>query len=271
LIPAFIAAYTGKDVNSASLSPIPKTPLPNWRIDYAGLSKIKSLKDIFSSVNITHAYTSTFSISNYVNSSAFSTESNIDILSINTDIQDYPRARQDPRGESSFLIPVYTINQVRVTERFSPLIGVNLRTREGITFKMEYSRERNLLLDLVSNKQITEQRSNDYTFDFGFTRSEWKFPFRIKGRVTTVKNEIQFRTAFTVRNTETIQRKIDDENILTEGNTNYNIRPTLSYIINQRLSMTMYFEKVINTPKLSIQPPRISSAFGIQVRFNLAP
>ena len=274
LIPAFIAAYTGKSPNSVALNPIPKTPLPNWRVDYAGLSKIKSLKEVFSSVNITHAYNSTFSISNYVNSSSYSSVENLNVLSLKKNIEDYPTATITEPGSdgTSYLTPVYTINQVRVTERFAPFLGVNVRSRGGVTFRLEYSRERNLLLDLATNRQITEQRSKGYTFDFGFTKSEWKFPFRIKGRTEIVKNEIQFRAAFTIRDTESFQRQLEGDQIITEGSgINYNIRPTLSYIVNQRLSLMMYFDKTINEPKLSNPPPSIRSNFGVQVRFSLAP
>ncbi len=54
LIPAFIAAYTGKDPNTIGLidqsnakinsNPFKKfMPMPNWKIDYTGLSRIKGL------------------------------------------------------------------------------------------------------------------------------------------------------------------------------------------------------------------------------------
>ncbi len=68
LIPAFLAAYTGKDAKSVSLSPFPRMPAPNWRIDYTGLTKIDFLGDIFQSITLSHAYQSTYSVVNYSNS-----------------------------------------------------------------------------------------------------------------------------------------------------------------------------------------------------------
>src|SRR5690606_34383458 len=68
MIPSFLAAYLGKDPNDVELSPFPKTPLPNWRLDYRGLSRIKGLSDIFSSINVTHSYSSTYDVSNFSNS-----------------------------------------------------------------------------------------------------------------------------------------------------------------------------------------------------------
>lgn len=264
LIPAFIAAYTGKSASSVKLTPFPKTPVPNWRIDYAGLSKIPALKETFASINLTHAYVSTFSITNYTNSLLYNNPS---ALELDNSILDYPQATLP--GDNGSLSPVYVINQVDVVERFSPLIGINIRTKSKITSKIEYKKERSLSLNL-SNSQVTEMSSNDIAFDFGITKSKMKIPFKIKGRTSTLDNDIQFRFTFTVRDTKTVQRKIEDVQTVTNGNINYQIRPTVSYVANQKLNITMYFEKNINEPKVSNTFPRSSSAFGIQMRFSLA-
>ncbi len=68
LIPAFIAAYLGKDAQTVALTPFPGRPLPNWRLDYSGLSKLGIFKDVFQSVAISHAYVSSYSVSNFSNS-----------------------------------------------------------------------------------------------------------------------------------------------------------------------------------------------------------
>ncbi|WP_422360833.1 cell surface protein SprA [Reichenbachiella sp.] len=264
LIPAFIAAYSGKSAETVKLTPFPKTPVPNWRVDYAGLSKIPALKEMFASINLTHAYVSTFSITNYTNSLLYNNPSD---LELDKSILDYPQATQ--LGDNGSLSPVYVINQVDMVERFSPLIGINIRTKSKITSKIEYKKERSLSLNL-SNSQVTELSSNDIAFDFGITKSKMKIPFKIKGRTTTLDNDIQFRFTFTVRDTKTIQRKIEDVQTVTNGNINYQVRPTVSYVANQKLNITMYFEKNINEPKVSNTFPRSSSAFGIQMRFSLA-
>lgn len=264
LIPAFIAAYTGQDATSVRLLPFPKIPVPNWRLDYAGLSKLGGLKEVFSSINLTHSYTSSFSISNYTNSLKYS---DANTLELTNDILDYPMASiSDDNGS---LIPVYEISQVDVIERFSPLIGVNIRTKNNVTGKVDYSRERSLSFDLY-NKQIRELKSNNISFDFGLAKDNWKFPFKVKGRTVVVENQIQVRMAFTIRDTKTVQRKIDDVHTITDGNINYQIRPQISYLASQRLNLTMYFEKNINEPRISTSYNRSSSQFGLQVRFSLS-
>ncbi len=267
-IPAFIAAYTGQDASSVALTPFPKIPMPNWRVDYAGLNKIGSLKDVFASINITHGYTSTFNINNYRNSAFYSNSESVDLLDLTNNILDYQLGTEP--GNSGFIQPVYDITQVSISERFSPLIGVNLRSRGGVTFKTEYSRERSLIMDVGSNGQVTERRSNDLSIDVGVSKNEWKVPFRIRGRTTVINNEMRFRFVFTVRDTRGLIRDLEGQVVVNEGDVRYQIRPTLEYVASDRLNITMYFDKNITTPKTSLIFPQSTTAFGVQVRFSLA-
>ncbi|PIB37594.1 cell surface protein SprA [Reichenbachiella sp. 5M10] len=263
LIPAFIAAYTDRSAQTVSMLPFPKLPMPNWRVDYAGLSKLAGIKEVFTSINLTHAYTSTFSITNYTNSLKYQ---DVNVLDLTNNILDYPTATVKDNGS---LVPVYIINQVDVIERFSPLIGVSVRTKGMVTGKVDYAKERSLKFDL-SNSQLTEIKSNNVSFDIGITRDKFKIPFKVQGRTIVLDNQIQFRMTFTVRDTKTVQRKIEDVSTITDGNINYQVRPTLSFVANQKLNLTMYFEKNINEPKISSSYNRSSSAFGVQIRFSLA-
>jgi cell surface protein SprA len=114
LIPAFLAAYADKDPNKIALTSFPKWPLPNWRVDYAGLSKIPAFKEVFTSVNLTHSYSSTYSVSNYTNSLYYE-----DFIDLNYPIENtMPAIRENENGD---LVPVYVISQVLITERFAPL------------------------------------------------------------------------------------------------------------------------------------------------------
>lgn len=261
IVPAFLAAYSGKDPNRVSVSPFPRTPMPNWRLDYAGLAKIPALKEIFSAINVTHAYQSTFNVGNYTNSLLYE-----DFLDLNNRITDYPLATQVTENG---IVPVYIINQVAITERFSPLIGINVRTKNRLTAKIDYKRERNLSLNLA-NSQVTELNSSDITFDIGFTKDKFKLPFKIQGRTIVLENDLQFRMGFTIRDTKTVQRRIDDVNAITNGNINFQLRPTITYSINEKVNLTMYFDRNINEPRLTNAFRRSTTAFGAQLRFSLA-
>jgi cell surface protein SprA len=265
LIPAFIAAYTGSDVNTMSLSPFPKTPLPNWRIDYAGLNKLSAFKDIFQSITLSHAYQSSYSVLNYNNSLEFS---ETDKLTLDRPITDY-NTRYFPNTVGGKLVPVYVISQVLISEQFSPLIGINMRTKGRLSANFQYKTKRDLSLN-ISNAQITELNSKDFSFELGYTKNNMRLPFKTQGRTVVLKNDVTFRMNLTVANTKTIQRKIDELNIVTNGNINFQLRPNVSYVVNQKLNIQLYFERTINEPLVSNSYRRATTRFGAQVRFSLA-
>ncbi|MDN4164694.1 cell surface protein SprA [Cytophagales bacterium LB-30] len=263
IIPAFLAAYTGQSANTVSTSPVPTIPLPNWRIDYAGLSKIEALKEVFTSVNLTHAYTSTYNIASY-NRAAIQGAS-AETVDLSNSIEKYPRAIQ----ENGVLRPIYIINAITLRESFSPLIGINVKTKSKVTARVEYKRERALNLSL-SNVQIQENLNEDWVVDIGYTKSNLKLPFRSKGRIITLKNEITFRCNFTIRDSQTIQRQLGQSNVITSGAVNLQLRPTINYVINKRINLQMYFERTVNEPSVSTSFRRTNTAGGVQLRFNLA-
>ena len=143
LIPAFIAAYSDKSPEEISLNPFPKTPLPNWRLDYAGLSRVPAFSEIFSSINITHSYQSTYSVSNFSNSLLYGDNQNLELTN---SLADYPFATE--ANDDGLLVPLYVITDVTISERFAPLVGLNIRTKTRLTARVEYRKERNLALQL---------------------------------------------------------------------------------------------------------------------------
>jgi cell surface protein SprA len=263
VIPAFIAAYTGKDPNKIKLTQFPSIPLPNWRIDYAGLSRLELFKNIFSSVNLTHSYTSTYSVRNYTSSLEYGT----DVVNVNKGKinEQLPTMRSD----SGSYVPVYIIDQVMISERFAPLVGINVRTQNKITARIEYNQERNLLLQL-SNIQVTEIRNKDIVVGVGFTRNNTRLPFKVNGKNTVLKNDLNFRCDFTLRNAKTIQRSIEEGSSITAGNLGIQFKPAITYTVNQRLNLQMYFDRNINKPEISTSFRRSNTNFGIQLRYSLS-
>lgn len=263
LIPAFVAAYSGRSGTDVDLSPFPRTPLPNWQINYTGLSKISALQEVFSSITLSHGYNSTYSISGF-NNRVFDEE----ILNLQNSLLDYPSAQLATDG-SNRLLPIYVINQAIISEQFVPLIGINLRTTAGFSSRIELKKSRNLTLNMV-NAQVTETNNQDITIDFGYTKTEFKLPWKFQGRTITLDNNLAMRVAASVRDSRTIQRKIDDEDIITNGSRTFQMRPTMTYSLNDQLNLSIYFERNVTNPKVLRSFKTATSAFGIQLRFGLA-
>lgn len=273
MIPAFIAAYSGRELNSANditeadLRPRPRTPLPNWRIDYSGLSRMEKLKDIFSSVNINHAYTSSFSIRNYSSSLGYEDiRSNSMPGNVNVPLD---------TNESGRFVPVFVINQISFSESFSPLIGVNVRTKNDLSVRVDWNRSRQITLDPASSTQINEVKSNDFVIGLGYSTDNFTLPFRIRGEKRTLDNTITFRVDFSLRDTRTMQRSLDSDeedgdNVVTAGNWNFRLMPNINYEVSRRLNAQLFFERTINEPRVSTSFRRTSTAFGVRLRFSLS-
>jgi cell surface protein SprA len=261
LIPAFIAAYTGQDVNKIGLTAFPRIPLPNWRLDYAGLTKLPFLAEKFSSINLSHGYTATYSVDQFTSSLRYGG----DTVQLGRSKDITPTAI----SETGVLVPVFNINQVSIIERFSPLIGINIRTKSKVTLKFDYNRDRTVVMN-TSNASITEQKTQDYTFGLGYQKSGIKLPFKVQGQQVVLKNEVTMRCDVSFRNTLNIQRSFVQANKPQQGSIReLQIRPTINYVVNQRLNLQAYFSYVNTFPFTSGSFPTRTTRFGIQVRFNL--
>jgi cell surface protein SprA len=240
-------------------------------MDYRGLTNLGNLKDVFSSISLSHAYMSDFRINNFTTSLDYKNPQ----IELDRRLEDYPVATPNEDGN---LVPLYVVGQVMISERFAPLLGVNFATRSRIQARADYNQERVVTLQ-ISNGNVTELKSNDMTFSFGFTKAKMKLPFKVDGETLVLDNDLTFKCDLIVRNTRTLQRKLVEtdtlgqfrsDNIITSGNINFQLRPTMSYVLNDRLNLTAYFERNINQPMISSSFPRRTTAFGVQVRFSLA-
>ncbi|MBK5278663.1 MAG: cell surface protein SprA [Bacteroidia bacterium] len=264
MIPAFIAAYSGTSAEKVNLSPFPSIPLPNWRVDYTGLNKIEAFKDKFQSITLNHAYSSSYGVTNFSNSLEYTD------VGINVPLEDYNNGvfATKPNSQGQ-LIPVYVISQVMISEQFAPLIGVNIRTKNKLTLRFDYKTKRDLSLN-ISNASVTELIGKDWSFEVGYTKNNLKLPIKDQGRVITLKNDVTFRMNMSVTNNRTIQRKIEDVNTVTNGNINFQLRPNVSYVVNQKLNVQLYFERNVNEPLVTNSYKRSTTRFGTKIQFNLA-
>jgi cell surface protein SprA len=172
-------------------------------------------------------------------------------------------------NEAGEIIPVYTITQVLISETFAPLFGINLRTKKRLSLRFEYKTKRDLALN-ISNAQVTELNSKDWSVEVGYTKNNMRMPWKSQGRVITIKNDLTFRLNMSVTNNRTIQRKIDEVNTITNGNINFQLRPNVNYVVNQKLNIQFYYDRNVNDPLVSNSYRRSTTRVGFKILFNLA-
>jgi cell surface protein SprA len=274
LIAAFFAAYTGKDTSKVTVNPFLKFPMPNWQIDYTGLAQLPMFKRLFSSFSISHKYISTYSVGNYTSSLGYEADY------VNLAVMNYPLARVLNNSVDKLqYVPVFSMSSITMVEKFSPLIGVRFRTQSRITGSIDYNRDRSIAMQL-SNALVAELFNQDLTVSLGFTKNNVPLPFKINGVKRKLKNDMTFQLGMTFRDTRDIRRKFGStnslgvetpqENIITAGAINFQLRPTVNYVVNNRLSCQFYFDRTFYDPFVSNTFYRRSTSGGVQLKFNLA-
>ncbi len=253
---AFIAAYSGSSAESINLgqgdkSLFPAIPKPNWKITYDGLTRIAAIRKIFQTVSISHGYRSSLNINSY-----------------STSLQ-YRKEGTPARNQAGNFIPQYEIQQISITEQFSPLLGIDVRLASGISVRLEYKKDRNLSLS-YAGVQLTETKGNEIMIGSGY-RFRPKWPLRIGGRQRVLRNELNLTADISLRRNSTILRKIQEKiNQPTGGLNVIAFKLAADYAVNERINVKAFFDRTANEPLISTSFPTTSTQFGISVRFTLA-
>ncbi|MGM0648874.1 MAG: cell surface protein SprA [Bacteroidota bacterium] len=259
LIPAFRAAYSGKDPKNASLENFPsiENVLPNWRLTYDGFSQLPFIKDYIRTANITHTYRSTYNIGSFTSR-----------LSDLWDPQNGYNYITDGNGN---YYSKFEINSVSITEQFSPLLSIDLNWKNSLITKVEFKKSRNLNMSF-SNNQLTEQRTDEYILGAGYRIKDVEITVGSRGgRKRTFKSDLNLRLDFSIRNNITLIRKLEEEvNQITAGNGVITIKTSADYVLSDRFNLRLFYDHVINRPKVSQTFPTSNIDFGVSVRFTLA-
>lgn len=255
LIPAFISAYKGVDVNEVTLNPFRQTPLPNWRITYNGLGRMKIFEKVFKNVNLTHGYNSNFTLSGYITDldyegDGYLSPSVIDPLSNNYN-------------------PAFAIPQIVISESFSPLIGIDITWANDITTRFDYKKQRSLSMSMIDYR-LSETNTTEMTFSFGYRLKGLTLPFKIRGKKKSLNNDINFNFEFSYRDNVTTNYILDqDISQPTQGMKTIRVSPSIDYVINKRLNIRLFFDRNRTIPATSASYPITNTKAGITLRFSL--
>jgi cell surface protein SprA len=270
LIPAFLAAYTGKDPRSVELvknsnpnlrsnpfsSMIPK---PNWNITYTGLSRIPALQKIFTNFTIRHGYNSTLSMNSFNTALLFT-----DPLRVG-----YPSFID---SQSRSYVPYFLVPNISIREQFSPLIGIDLTFTNQLTTRFEYKKSRQLSLSLV-DYQLAENQSTEFTFGLDWRKRGVPFlsNLRIGKNGKKLDNDMTMRLDFSLRDDATANSKLDQNTAFgTSGQKVIRLAPSIDYVMNNRVNIKLYFEQNRVIPKIATSAPITTTRAGVQVRISLA-
>ena len=254
---SFLSAYSGQSSSEVKIdNPFPTFPIPNWRITFNGLTKIKAISKIFRSINITHGYRSMLSISSWTTNVNFNPENPIETF---------------PNSDN--YITKFDVGIVSIMEQYSPLIGVDVTMHNSLSAKVEFKKSRKLDLSFVNN-QLTEVVGNEVVVGMGYRIKGLKFSIGSMAGAPKNKNfksDLNMKVDFGIRDNKTTLRRIDEvNNQISAGAKQYTLNFAADYMLSQSIQLKLYYNWTSSNPYVSNQMPNATTSGGFSLRFNLA-
>ena len=297
MVPAFLDAYTG--TSSLDIFPSLLKMLPNWSVNYKGLSNLPWVRDHFKSVNLTHAYKSIYAVGSYNSYSSWQECMGTGGLGF---IQNTTTGSYTPNT-------LYDVSTVSINESFSPLIGINATLNNNMTFKLEYKTTRVLNLSMTS-AQLTETGSKDFVIGWGYKINDFRLGdlFRSKrasemaaknvsakgkgkgakgtgamdGEVENtskkgssskqkIAHDLNLRFDFSIRNQSAIKRDLQTSLCeATSGSMAIKASAQVDYTMSRMVTLSLYYDRQRSEPLLSSSSyPTITQDFGFTMKFSL--
>ena len=251
MIPAFLAAYSGRNAKNSKLKAFPAIPLPNWRITYDGFIKISYIKKRFKQFSISHAYRSTYSVGSYQTNLNYGNGDEINLNNMSYHVQ-------------------RDISQVTINEQFSPLFKVDMTWKNSLLTKVELKRSRVLSLSLANN-QLTETGSQEYVLGVGYRIKDVEFKMFSGGSRKKISSDLDLKLDFSLMNNKTVIRKvIEDLEQITMGQRLIKIKFSADYVVSQKINIKAFYDRVITNPFISTTFPSSITNVGFSLRFTLA-
>jgi cell surface protein SprA len=256
MVPAFLAAYTRRNPDRISLSAFPSMMqmMPNWRINFEGLTKFEAVRKIFNSVSLSHQYRSTYTIGSFNTSLIFDPdETGISRI----------------RDLKSNFIPMYEINTVAINEQFSPLINIDLGWKNSLTTRIEYRKSRTVTLNLTSN-QIADIRNDEITIGAGYRFDNVTITLKSRSGQRALKSDLNLRLDLSIRDNKTLARKLVEEvNQPVAGQKVFTLGATADYVLSDRFNLQIYADHMLNDPFVANTFLTSNTNFGFSLRFTL--
>ncbi|MHA7863630.1 T9SS outer membrane translocon Sov/SprA [Flagellimonas marinaquae] len=248
LLPAFFAAYTGQDVNRVNMDAFREIPIPNWNIKYTGLMKNRWFKKKFKRFSLSHGYRAAYSVNSF--------QTNLERQNTTFD------------PENGDLLPKTLINNVVLTDEFSPLIRVDFEMQNSFSFLGEVRTSRTLSLSF-DNNLLTEINGDEYTVGLGYRFKDVKFVTNIGGEKTRLKGDLNLKADVSLRDNITIIRNLDiDNNQITSGQRLMSVKFTADYALSKSLNALFFYDHAFSEFAVSTAFPQTTINAGFTLRYN---
>lgn len=243
LMHSFLSAYSGNDVVSSDKTIFKKMPIPNWQLTYRGLMRLGFIKDNFSNFTLTHGYNSSYTINNFSSN-------------LNSDTSN--------PFQSSLIYSGITL-----VDAFSPLIKVDVKLKNSLSFRGTVNTSRTLSLNL-NNTTLSEVLGNEYVFGIGYRVKDVAIKTRFLKQRRTLKGDINIKADVSYRTDVTSIRSIDASASQPVGGQNLlGIKVAADYNLSRNFTASLYYDQNVSSYAISTLYPRQSINTGLSIVYNL--
>ena len=223
--------------------------MPNWRINFDGLSKFEFVQRTFRSINLMHQYRSTYQIGSYTtNMNYFLDQNGINNI----------------RDLQNNFIQQYEINVVTINEQFSPLINVDMNWKNSLSTRFEWRKSRTVALNLTSN-QVADARINELVIGAGYRFDNVQIILKTGGRQRALKSDLNLRLDLSIRDNKTLARKlIENVNQPVVGQKVFTIGTSADYMLSDRFNLQIFADHSTDQSVCCKYFPDIKHKFRIQ-------
>lgn len=261
LIPAFIAAYSGYNPEKVTLQHFPglSAMRPNWRVTYDGFLQLGNMSKIFKAFTLSHAYQCTYSVGSY--------SSYMNWIGVGSDMG----FMMDELSQQPIPSSPYNISSVAITERFAPLIGVNMTFKNDLSVNAEYRDSRTLNLN-SSAGQVVETTSRQLSVGAGMKIANFNKVVKFGSTQGGVSNDLSVNLDLALSNNQSLIRRIETAYTqATQGSQTFSVNFMASYQMSKKVTISAFFDHQVNTPLVSnASYPTSNSNYGVAFNISLA-
>ncbi|MEO6691095.1 MAG: cell surface protein SprA, partial [Saprospiraceae bacterium] len=278
ILNSFLTTYSGKNPNNSKLDLFKTMPLPNWQLNYSGLSKLAVFNGFFQDFSIRHGYKTVLTVNSF--------RTNLDY---EENLIGTPIKRKVDTLPTSYYTK-YEIPGVVIDERFNPLIGINIKTKNGLDLSFDVNKTRMLTMQ-SSLGTLDERNSTEYVVRAAYVvknvylsflpgmkkikKVSKKFkkgqsPEELKAK-TPKGNDINISLDFGIKDRISKLHVIDDNTVARpyEGAKVITLSPAVKYNLNKNLNLRLFVDYTKQIPYVSTAFKDVRINGGLTVQFLL--
>jgi cell surface protein SprA len=260
LLPAFLSAYEGRDVEKQSFDAFKNIPLPNWTVKYTGLMNLKWFKKHFRRFSINHGYRSSYTINQF--------QTNLDYSEGNGALTYQEQIGTNALNQNGDFKSRNLYFNINLAEQFSPLIKLDFEMNNSVSVAAELRRDRVISLSF-DNNLLTEINGNELILGLGYRIKDLRFRTSFGGRSRIIKSDLNLRLDGSIRDNVTIVRYLDlDNSQATAGQTLYGLKFTADYNLSTAFTAIFYYDHTFSEFAISTAFPQTTIRSGFTLRYT---